>query len=179
MNQYPKSFPIAGERRERIAVVSAGWHADLVGRCRDALVDELTQSGVAAHRIDRHDVPGAFEIPLLAQQLARAGRHAAIVACALVVDGGIYRHEFVAHAVIDGLMRVQLDTGVPVLSAVLTPQAFHEHEAHTRFFADHLAAKGREAAQACLATLAAHAAVRIETGVAEGQRRVGEAVAPS
>jgi 6,7-dimethyl-8-ribityllumazine synthase len=93
------------------------------------------------------------------QQLARSGRYAAIVACALVVDGGIYRHEFVAHAVIDGLMRVQLDSGVPVLSAVLTPQAFHEHETHARFFAEHLVLKGREAARACVATLGVHHAL--------------------
>ena len=132
------------------------WHADLVAQARDALLDELAQLGVTEDRVDRYEVPGAFEIPLLAQQLARSGRYAAIVACALVVDGGIYRHEFVADAVIDGLMRAQLDSGVPVLSAVLTPQAFHEHETHARFFAEHLVLKGREAARACVATLGVH-----------------------
>ena len=156
MNQYPKYFPIAGAKRQRLAVVCALWHADLVARSRDALLDELAQLGVSDDHVDRYDVPGAFEIPLLAQQLARSGRYAAIVACALVVDGGIYRHEFVASAVIDGLMRAQLDSGVPVLSAVLTPQAFHEHDAHARFFAEHLVLKGREAARACLATLGVH-----------------------
>ena len=156
MNQYPKYFPIAGAKRQRLAIVCALWHADLVARTRDALLDELAQLGVAEDHVDRYEVPGAFEIPLLAQQLARSGRYAAVVACALVVDGGIYRHEFVAHAVIDGLMRAQLDSGVPVLSAVLTPQAFHEHEVHARFFAEHLVLKGREAARACMATLRVH-----------------------
>jgi 6,7-dimethyl-8-ribityllumazine synthase len=56
----------------------------------------------------RNEVPGAFEIPLHSQVMARTGRYDAIVACGLVVNGGIYCHEFVAHAVIDGLMRVQL-----------------------------------------------------------------------
>jgi len=92
-------------------------------------------------------------------QLARKRRYGAVVACALVVDGGIYRHEFVAGAVIDGLMRVQLDTGVPVLSMVLTPQQFHEHDVHTRFFAEHLVTKGREAARACVATMGVHEAL--------------------
>lgn len=156
MNQYPKSFPVVGHRPRRLAVISALWHADLVACARDTLLAELAAHGVDEAEVDRHEVPGAFEIPLLAQALARSGRYAAIVACALVVDGGIYRHEFVAQAVIDGLMRVQLDSGVPVLSAVLTPQAFHEHDAHARFFAEHLALKGREAAHACLAALAAH-----------------------
>jgi 6,7-dimethyl-8-ribityllumazine synthase len=156
MNQYPKFFPIAGARRQRLAVVCALWHADLVARACNALLDELAQLGVAEDHVDRYEVPGAFEIPLLAQQLARSGRYAAVIACALVVDGGIYRHEFVANAVIDGLMRAQLDSGVPVLSAVLTPQAFHEHEVHARFFAEHLVLKGREAARACMATLRVH-----------------------
>ena len=160
MNQYPKYFPIAGPQPRRVAVVCAQWHADLVSQAREALVDELAQLGVAPDDVDRYEVPGAFEIPLLVQQLARSGRYAAIVACALVVDGGIYRHEFVANAVIDGLMRAQLDSGVPVLSAVLTPQAFHEHDTHARFFAEHLVLKGREAARACVATLNVHGALR-------------------
>jgi 6,7-dimethyl-8-ribityllumazine synthase len=159
MNQYPKTFPTLGAKPQRVAVVCAGWHGELVARARDALFEELATLGVPDDEVDRYDVPGAFEIPLLAQTLARTGRYAAIVACALVVDGGIYRHEFVAAAEIDGLMRTQLDTGVPVLSAVLTPQAFHEHEVHAKFFADHLVLKGREAARACVATLGVYEAL--------------------
>src|ERR1700736_4732933 len=71
--------------------------------------------------IDFFDVPGSLEIPLHALLLAESGRYAAIAAAGFVVNGGIYRHEFVADAVIQGLMRVQLDTKVPVISAVLTP----------------------------------------------------------
>jgi 6,7-dimethyl-8-ribityllumazine synthase len=52
-------------------------------------------------------------------------------------------------------MRVQLDTEVPVLSLVLTPQQFHEHETHRAFFRDHFIIKGEEAALACAATLVA------------------------
>jgi 6,7-dimethyl-8-ribityllumazine synthase len=71
----------------------------------------------------------------------------------LVVNGGVYRHEFVAAAVIDGLMRVQLDCDVPVFSAVLTPRDFHEHDDHHRFFREHFVKKGTEVARACLETL--------------------------
>src|SRR5271165_6884950 len=77
----------------------------------------------------------------------------AIVAAGFVVNGGIYRHEFVAEAVISALMRVQLDTKVPVISAVLTPQNFHEHDEHKKFFYDHFVVKGAEAAVACAATV--------------------------
>ena len=85
--------------------------------------------------------------------LAESGRYAAIVAAGFVVNGGIYRHEFVADAVISGLMRVQLDTKVPVISAVLTPQTFHEHDEHRKFFHDHFVVNGAEAAAACAATV--------------------------
>ena len=138
----------------RIAVISAAWHADIVSQAKDSLLAELARLGLPQDRVDCFEVPGAFEIPLVAQRIARAGRHAAIVACGLVVDGGIYRHEFVASAVIDGLMRVQLDSGVPVLSCVLTPQAFHGHADHQTFLARHFVHKGQEAARACLQTLA-------------------------
>ena len=141
----------------RIAIVSSQWHAQIVARARDAALEELAAHGVPGDAVDTLDVPGAFEIPLAAARLARSGRYAAVIACGLVVDGGIYRHDFVAAAVIDALMRVQLDSGVPVLSAVLTPQAFHEHDEHRRFFAEHFDLKGREVARACVAVLASHA----------------------
>ena len=141
--------------KARIALISATWHTDIVVRARDAFLAEAIRLGQPAKTIDLYEVPGAFEIPLHAQKLAQSGRYDAIVACALVVDGGIYRHEFVAHAVIDGLMRVQLDTGVPVLSAVLTPKDFHEHAEHLKFFSEHFVKKGAEAAWACLATVTA------------------------
>ncbi len=77
----------------------------------------------------------------------------AIVAAGLVVDGGIYRHEFVADTVIKALMDVQLRTEVPIFSAVLTPQHFHESAAHFEFFRKHFATKGIEVAEACANTL--------------------------
>ena len=142
----------------RIAFVQAGWHRDIVQQGLAGFAAEYERLWPGAPpQIDVHEVPGAFEIPLLAQRLAQRGETQAIVACALVVDGGIYRHEFVASAVIDGLMRVQLDTGTPVLSVVLTPKDFHEHATHQDFFARHFVAKGAEAARACAQTLAAHA----------------------
>jgi 6,7-dimethyl-8-ribityllumazine synthase len=73
-----------------------------------------------------------------------------VAAAALVVDGGIYRHDFVAQAVVNGLMRVALDTGVPVLSVALTPHHFQPTEHHVGVFAKHFVEKGREAAQAAL-----------------------------
>ncbi|MGD9736978.1 MAG: 6,7-dimethyl-8-ribityllumazine synthase [Solirubrobacterales bacterium] len=139
----------------RIAFVQSCWHREIVEECRDSFLAEVEARGVPSADVDRFEVTGAFEIPLHAQRLAASGRYRAIVAAGLVVDGGIYRHEFVAEAVIDGLMRVQLDTGVPVFSAVLTPHHFHEHAEHERFFHRHFQVKGREVATACAETIAA------------------------
>ena len=150
MNQTPRSTSAT----QRIAFVHAQWHVDIVLRGRDAFLAELARHDIAPERVDIIALPGAFEIPLQAQRLAASGRYAAIVACGFVVDGGIYRHEFVADAVVSGLMRVMLDSGVPVISCVLTPKNFHDHDEHRRFFGEHFVVKGGEAARACLALLA-------------------------
>ncbi len=139
----------------RIAFVQAGWHADLLDGARDAFRTRMTELGVPADRIHHFDVPGAFEIPLFARRLAKSGQYDAIVGAALVVNGGIYRHEFVAQAVVDGLMCVQLDTDVPVFSMSLTPHHFHSHDEHYGFFDEHLRHKGREVADACVGMLLA------------------------
>ena len=108
---------------------------------------------LSQHQVDLFEVPGAFEIPLLAKRLANSGDYLAVVAAGLVVDGGIYRHEFVAQSVINGLMQVQLELDIPIFTAVLTPHHFHAGEEHHQFFSEHFTLKGAEAAQACAATL--------------------------
>lgn len=155
----------------RLAVVQSCWHKEIVDQCRRSFASEIEGRGLPSGQIDHFEVPGAFEIPLHAMLLARTGRYDAIVGAGFVVDGGIYRHEFVAGAVIDGLMRVQLDTGIPVISAVLTPQQFHEHEAHASFFLTHMIEKGKEAAAACIGTLESLARVKAVARLTEGARQ--------
>ena len=135
------------------AFIHACWHADIVHQARDSFVAEMQRLGVDRAAIEVLEVPGAFELPLLARKLVRSGRYAAVVACAFVVDGGIYRHEFVADTVVNALMAVQLQTEVPVLSVVLTPHHFHAGDEHQRFFAAHFVVKGAEAAKACMQTV--------------------------
>jgi len=141
---------ILNETHSRIAFTQAGWHADIVDRCRQGFLAELTRQGFDEAMVEPWKVPGAFDIPLLVKELALTGRYDAIVASGFVVDGGIYRHDFVSSTVIDALMQVQLETQVPVVSAVLTPHQFQEQDPHIAFFADHFLVKGREAADACL-----------------------------
>nr|WP_152541104.1 6,7-dimethyl-8-ribityllumazine synthase [Sulfitobacter noctilucae] len=134
----------------RFAFIKARWHADIVDRSLDGFSE-----AIPLNQIDVFDVPGAFEMPLMAQKLAGTGQYAAIICAAFVVDGGIYRHDFVASAVVDGLMRVGLDTGVPVLSVSLTPHHYQETDHHNAIYRDHFVVKGREAASAALQTLEA------------------------
>ncbi|CDN46508.1 MULTISPECIES: 6,7-dimethyl-8-ribityllumazine synthase [Neorhizobium] len=127
----------------RFAFVKANWHSEIVDKALEGFLELMPSENV-----DIFDVPGAFELPLMSRDLAATGRYAAVVAAALVVDGGIYRHDFVASAVVDGLMRAGLDTGVPVLSVSLTPHHFQETAHHKSIFSAHFVEKGREAAQA-------------------------------
>ena len=140
-------------RPARIAFIQARWHADIVDKAREGFLSEIETLGFPPQTVDVFDTPGAFEIPLHAQALARSARYAAVVAAGFVVDGGIYRHDFVAETVIRALMQVQLETEIPVFSVVLTPHHFHEHEAHRQFFREHFVQKGAEAARACAQTL--------------------------
>ena len=129
----------------RYAFVKANWHSEIVDQALTGFCELIP-----AAQVDVFDVPGAFEMPLLARDLAETGKYAAVVAAALVVDGGIYRHEFVAQAVVDGLMRAGMDSGIPVLSVSLTPHQFRETEHHLQIYRGHFVEKGREAARAAL-----------------------------
>ena len=136
----------------KIAFIKARWHADIVDQALTGFEAEMDRCDQTV-QIRSFDVPGAFEMPLLAKKLGASGAYAAIVCAALVVDGGIYRHDFVASAVVDGLMRAQMDTGVPTFSVSLTPHHFQPSEEHVSFYTAHFVKKGAEAAQAVLGTL--------------------------
>jgi 6,7-dimethyl-8-ribityllumazine synthase len=131
---------------KRYAFIKANWHAEIVEQALEGFRRDIGDAEVAVF-----DVPGAFEIPLLARDLAATGSFDAVVGAAFVVDGGIYRHDFVASTVLQGMMRAQMDANVPVLSVVLTPHNFQETEVQRKFFREHFVQKGAEAARAARA----------------------------
>ena len=139
-----------------IAYVQASWHTDVTDHCKQAFMDEIAGHG---YQVDVFSAPGSLEIPLMAKRLAKTGRYAAVCASGLVVDGGIYRHEFVAQAVLQGIVQTSLETEVPVLSAVLTPHHYHEHAVHEAFFKEHMRTKGKELAEACVSIIESLSAV--------------------
>jgi len=137
----------------KIAFIQASWHPDIVEESYHGFEFGLANGNIIKDQIDRFHVPGSLEIPLQAQLLAKTNKYSIIVAAGLIVDGGIYRHDFVARTVLDAMMQVQLAAEIPILSLVLTPHHFQETEDHIAFFSQHFYKKGTEAAQACIETL--------------------------
>ncbi|MCD9027071.1 6,7-dimethyl-8-ribityllumazine synthase [Luteimonas sp. BDR2-5] len=112
----------------RFAIIASRWNPritdTLVAGARKAFSDH----GVAEDAVDVIRVPGAWEIPLVCGHVARAGRHAAILALGCVVRGDTRHYEQVADGCSDALMRVALDTGVPVANGVLAVEDYADAE---------------------------------------------------
>ncbi|MEO5962195.1 MAG: 6,7-dimethyl-8-ribityllumazine synthase [Thermomonas sp.] len=127
----------------RFAIIASRWNP----RITDALVAAAQQAflanGVDAAAVDVIRVPGAWELPMVARSLAVAGQHAALVALGCVVRGDTRHYEQVADGAAEGLMRVALDTGVPVINGVLAVEKFED--AAARAGGNH-GNKGEEAA---------------------------------
>lgn len=113
----------------RFAIIASRWNP----RITDALVAgarrTFTDNGVAEDAVDVLRVPGAWEVPLAAAKLAAAGRHHGIVALGCVVRGDTRHYEQVADGCSQGLMRVQLDHGLPVANGVLAVDRFEDAQA--------------------------------------------------
>ena len=135
----------------RYAVIASRWNAAIV----DALVEgarrAFAQRGVAEADVRVMRVPGAWELPMLADSLARGGQYAAIVALGCVVRGETRHFEQIADNCAQGLMRVMLDHRVPVANGVLAVE--READALARAGGAH-GNKGEEAAQAAMEMVA-------------------------
>lgn len=130
----------------RIGVVTAMFNRSITLGLKAGALEMLEESGAADVVVV--DVPGAFELPLVAQRLAELGCDA-VVCLGAVVEGETDHYEHVAHRASEGLMRVQLDTGVPVSFGVLTTRDIEPAIARSGPGPDN---KGREAAIAAVLT---------------------------
>ncbi len=104
----------------RFALVAARFNSFVVERLVEGATDALRRHGVAADAVDVAWVPGSFEIPLVAQHLARTGRYAAVVCLGAVIKGDTDHYDHVASGVTSGIAQAALSTGVPVIFGVLT-----------------------------------------------------------
>lgn len=132
----------------RYAVIASRWNGTIVDALVDGARKAFAEHGVADAALDVLRVPGAWELPVLAQHLAQAGGHAAIVALGCVVRGETRHYEHVADECARGLMRVALDAGVPVLNGVLAVE--DEADAWARAGG----ARGNKGADVALAAIA-------------------------
>ena len=112
----------------RFAIIASRWNP----RITDALVtgarQTLAGNGVADAAVDVIRVPGAWEIPLAAARIAARSQHAAIIALGCVIRGDTRHYEHVADRCAEGLMRVSLDFGIPVLNGVLAVERIEDAE---------------------------------------------------
>ncbi|WP_180898096.1 6,7-dimethyl-8-ribityllumazine synthase [Martelella soudanensis] len=140
----------------RIAIVISRFNEKVTTGLLNGARAELTERGAPVADADIFDVPGAFEIPLVAKKLAATGKFDGIVTIGAVIKGETAHFEYISEAAVHGLMQVSLETGVPVTFGILTTytafQAFERSD-------DNEDNKGRESAAACIEALEALAKV--------------------
>ncbi len=104
----------------RFALIVGRFNRFISERLLEGALDMLRRHGVAEEDITVVWCPGAFEIPLVAQRLARSRKHHAILALGAVIRGATPHFDLVAQGVANGIARVSLEEGVPVIFGVLT-----------------------------------------------------------
>ena len=110
----------------KIGIVVARFNSFISERLLEGAIDSLVRSGVATEDIVVARVPGAYEIPLIAQKMARSGRHDAVICLGAVIRGATPHFDFVAGEVAKGTAQVMLDAGIPVLFGVLTTETIEQ-----------------------------------------------------
>lgn len=112
--------PAESAASNRYAIVVANWNReDITQPLADGAVATLTAAGVADEAIDLVWVPGAWEIPVVAQRLADTCRYAAIITLGAVIKGETAHDHWINHGVTDSLMRIAIEHSLPVLFGVL------------------------------------------------------------
>lgn len=142
-------------KRGRLACVVSAYHADITGGMLESALATLAAAGFARERVDVIEAPGTFELPLLAQAAARRRDVLAVLCFGLVLKGQTEHDRYIAAACAEGLMRVALDGGKPVLFGVLTCATRAQAAKRARRADEGGLDKGREVAEAALAALVA------------------------
>jgi 6,7-dimethyl-8-ribityllumazine synthase len=133
-----------------VALCVARFYAELADRLEEGARGALMQAGIT--EVDRFDVPGAFELPLVAKYAAQSGKYAAVVCLGAVVRGETDHYDYVSGAAARGIQQVQLETGVPCGFGVLTVNTMEQ--ALERVAGGSKRDTGWHAADAVLASLA-------------------------
>ena len=106
----------------KVAVVAARFNEFIVSKLVSGAQDALIRHGVDDDNIDIAWVPGAFEIPLIAQKFAQSGQYDAVICLGAVIRGATSHYDYVCNEASNGIAQVSLNTGIPVLFGVLTTE---------------------------------------------------------
>lgn len=136
---------------KRIAIIVSQFNPEVTGGLLNGAKLELKERGLTLANSAVFSAPGAFEIPLLAQTLAKTGRFDGVVCLGCVIKGDTAHFEYISEASAHGLMQATLSTGVPITFGILTTYTDEQAEIRSR---DDNHNKGREAAAACVEALA-------------------------
>lgn len=136
--------------RLRFGIVVSRFNEEVTDRLRKSCVKTLRSRGVAASRIRVVEVPGGFEIPWAAQELARSGRFDAVICLGAILKGGTPQNDYISRATCAHIQRISLETRVPCILGVITPNTWAQAMARTRGELD----RGKESALAALETAA-------------------------
>ena len=104
----------------RFAIVASRWNDFISSRLVEGALDAFERLGVAEKDVEIYKVPGAFEIPLLAQKIAASGKFAAVACVGTIIRGQTPHFEYIAAEVARGIGQAALETGVPVVFGVIT-----------------------------------------------------------
>jgi 6,7-dimethyl-8-ribityllumazine synthase len=104
----------------RFAIVAAKFNAEIVDALLTGALDAFRTHNVPEDRIDVVRVPGAFELPLVSQELGQSGKYAAIVCLGAVIKGDTDHYEYVCRAATDGILAASLACAIPIIFGVLT-----------------------------------------------------------
>ncbi|MBI3993916.1 MAG: 6,7-dimethyl-8-ribityllumazine synthase [Candidatus Lambdaproteobacteria bacterium] len=110
----------------RLAIAVARFNHFITDRLLDGALQTIVRHGGEADQVTVVRVPGAYELPLAVQQLARSGRYDAVVALGAVIRGATPHFDFVASAAAKGLADVSRETGIPVGFGVLTTDSVEQ-----------------------------------------------------
>ena len=110
----------------KIGIVAARFNEFITSKLLSGAVDGLTRHDVKEEQIDVAWVPGAFEIPLIAQKMAQSGKYDAVICLGAVIRGATTRYDYVCAEVSKGIAQISLQTGVPVMFGVLTTDTIEQ-----------------------------------------------------
>jgi 6,7-dimethyl-8-ribityllumazine synthase len=131
----------------RVCVVVARWNGFITQKLLEGALSTLRESGLAEADVTTAWVPGSFEVPTAARWAAESGRFDAVVCLGCVIRGETAHFEYVAGGAAEGILKVSLDTGVPVVFGVLTVENVEQAMARTGGKDGH---KGEEAARTAI-----------------------------